>query len=90
MWAIIRWPGWVVVGVAISGAVYATTLRGEVQEGQAQIHELKDRIRPLEQVPRELDSLRIEQRHMSETLEEIRHLLVRPFRGPLAERRPIP
>jgi len=73
MWRVITWPGWVVVGLAAYGANYAADLTAQVREVKVKVANFSD-------VPRQLDSLRIEQRHMSETLEEIRHLLARPSR----------
>ena len=67
---IVQSPWWVVVGVVLSGGVYATRLAGQMEEMQAQVV-------PLREIRRELDSLRIEQRHMNQAIDEIRHLLGR-------------
>jgi hypothetical protein len=74
MWRVITWPGWIVVGLAIGGANYAADL-------SAQVREVREKIIPLAEIRRELDSLRIEQRHTSEMLDEIRRLLARPLRS---------
>lgn len=81
MWSVIKWPGWIVVGVAIGGAVKATALTDDV-------HTLQAKVRDLPEIGRQLDSLRIEQRHMSATLDEVRALLGR--RTAIDMRRPIP
>ena len=70
MAGLVKSPWWVVVAVAVSGAVYANTLTAELQEVQSQVT-------PLLKLQRDVDSLRIESRHISETVTEIRHLLGR-------------
>ena len=67
---LIQSPWWVVVGLVATGAIYANTLQGEIRE-------VRDKIIPLAEIRRELDSLRIEQRHIGQTVQEIRHLLGR-------------
>jgi hypothetical protein len=67
---IVNNPWWIVVGVVVSGAVYATRVEGEIGI-------MREKVVPLTEIRRELDSLRIEQRHIGRTVDEIRHLLGR-------------
>jgi hypothetical protein len=67
---IINNPWWIVVGVCVSGAIWGTKLQGEVSEVQAKVY-------PIADLRQQVDSLRIEQRHIGEDVREIRHLLGR-------------
>jgi len=80
MTAVITWPGWVVVGLAIYASTLYASVREAQQTTQAQVAYLTARVAALSP---DVDSLRIEQRHNTELLNEIRHLLGR--RVPKAE-----
>jgi hypothetical protein len=67
---IVRSPWWVVVGLVSGGAFWASDIQGEVRE-------VKQQIRDLPETRRQLDSVRIELRHISGTLDEVRALLGR-------------
>lgn len=81
---IIKSPWWVVVGLVGGGAFWASDIQGEVRE-------VKQQIADLPETRRQLDSVRIELRHISGTLNEVRALLgrrterddgdLRPLRG---------
>ena len=67
---LIKSPWWVVVGLVSGGAFWASDIQGEVRE-------VRQQIRDLPETRRQLDSVRIELRHISGTLDEVRVLLGR-------------
>jgi len=67
---IVKSPWWVVVGLVAGGAFWASDIQGEVRE-------VRQQIRDLPETRRQLDSVRIELRHISGTLDEVRVLLGR-------------
>jgi hypothetical protein len=84
MRGIVQSPWWIVVGVIVTGAVYATRLEGKIESAAADVQTLRvSGSRPTRSLERDLDSLRIEVRHIGRTVEEIRHLLGRATRSPL-------
>lgn len=71
---IVKSPWWVVVGLVAGGSFWAADIQGEVNQ-------IKQQVRPLPELNRQLDSMRIEMRHVSQTVDEIRHLMARGVAG---------